>query len=67
MGSMQRICTLLVLVGLAMFAALRAQDFDNKNYFSPVEKLPLPPPEQPIPYSHCAGSAGIGERPFSVS
>ncbi len=49
---MRRTSTLLVLVGLALFVALRAQDFGNRRYISPVEKLPLSPPEQPIPYSH---------------
>ena len=52
MRSVRGISTLLVLFGAALFAVLRAQDFGNPRYVSPVEKLPLPPPEQPIPYSH---------------
>ena len=47
-----RISALLLLVGAALLAVVHAQDFGNKNYAPPVEKLPLPPPEQPIPYSH---------------
>ena len=52
MRSARRLSTLLVIVGTALFAVLRAQDFGDRNYVSRIEKLPLPPPEQPIPYSH---------------
>ncbi len=52
MRSARRLSTLLVIVGTALFAVLRAQDFGDRNYVFRIEKLPLPPPEQPIPYSH---------------
>lgn len=44
-----RLILLIVLLGVASCVALWAQ---RGGYVAPEERLPLPPPEQPIPYSH---------------
>ena len=50
---MRRLLTLIALMTLAAAPSLWAQNSrPQTGYGSPSERLPLPPPEQPIPYSH---------------
>ncbi len=50
---MRRNFTLIALTTLAVTLSVWAQSSRPQGgYVSPSERLPLPPPEQPIPYSH---------------